>query len=304
MQLDPIPNVSGSQPHWLPSSDRGFMKKAIFRSITVGTLMASTSAFAQDARETHFDGIYISGFAGLGAQANDRGETLVFDTNGDGAFNNTVNTAAGANAFSPGFCNGEALAATPGAGCARDKDGVEYGARVGFDSRMGGGNLVIGGLAEFHKSNSKDGTSGYSTTPANYGIVRKVDYAISARARAGFTPGGGALFYVTGGGSYAKLQHRFFTTNGANAFAEQRDGKRVWGWQAGGGGEVMLTDNISVGLEYLYSRYRDNKYSVAVTRGSAPATNPFILQSPQTDIRTSDRTFELHSLRATLSFQL
>lgn len=270
-------------------------------AIALGAAAAASPALAQDARDTHFDGPYVSGFFGLGAQANDRGETLVFDANGDGDFNDTVRTAAGANAFSPGFCNGEARSAIPAGGCARDKDGIEYGGRIGYDNRMG--NFVVGGLVEFNKSQSKDGTSGYSTTPANYGIVRKLDYAVSARARAGYTPGGGALFYVTGGGSYAKLDHRFFTTNGANAFDEQRDGKMVWGWQAGGGSEVMLTDNVSLGLEYLYNRYRDNKYNVAVTRGTSPATNPFIQQSAQTDLRVSDKTFELHSLRATVSYQ-
>jgi len=283
----------------------------IYRTATAVALAiaASSPALAQDttpdgfARDTHFDGFYVSGFAGWGVQGNDGGDSILFDTNGDGAFDNTVNTVAGANAFSPGFCNGEALSAVPSGGCARDKDSMEYGGRVGFDSRMGGGNFVVGGLVEVSKSGSKDGTSAYSITPANYGIVRKLDYAVSARARAGYTPGGGALFYVTGGGSYAKIDHRFFTTNGVNAFDEDRDGKMVWGWQAGGGGEVMLTNQISLGLEYLYNRYRDNKYTVGVTQGTAGATNPFIQASPQTDLRLSDKNFDFHSLRATVSYQ-
>lgn len=278
-------------------------------AIALALAAASSPAFAQDTasggfdRDTHFDGPYISGFAGWAAQGNDGGDTILFDTNGDGTFDNNVNTAAGANAFSPGFCNGVALTAVAANGCSGDKDGFEYGGRVGYDSRMGGGNFVIGGLVEFSKNKAKDGTSAFSTTPANYGIVRKLDYAVSARARAGYTPGGGALFYVTGGGSYAKIDHNFFTSNTVNAFDEDRDGKRVWGWQAGGGGEVMLTNNISLGLEYLFNRYRDNKYTVGVTQGTAAATNPFIQVSPQTDLRTSDKDFEFHSLRATVSYQ-
>jgi outer membrane immunogenic protein len=277
-------------------------------AIALGSAAAASPAIAQDAtsdgfyRETHFDGLYVSGFFGLDAHMNDRGETIVCDNNRDGSFGDTVSTATGANAFSPGFCNGEARGAAPSASCSNDKDGIVYGGRIGLDSRMGG-NLVVGGLVEFNKSQSKDGTSAFSTTPASYGIVRRIDYAVSARARAGFTPGGGALFYVTGGGSYAKINHRFFTTNTANAFDEQRDGKMVWGYQGGGGGEVMLSDHVSLGLEYLYSKYKDNKYSVAVTQGTAAANNPFLLQGGGTNLRAGDRSFELHSLRATVSYQ-
>lgn len=283
------------------------MKLQVTTAVALALAAAASPALAQDGgtsgynRDSHFSGPYVSAFGGFDTQSSDGGDTLVFDNDGDGDYDNAVNTAAGANAFSPGFCSGEAFGATPGAGCSNDKDGVTYGARIGYDSRMN--NLVVGGLVEFAKSDAKDGTSGFSTTPAGYGVVRKLDYAISARARAGYTPGGGALFYVTGGGSYAKINHRFFTTNTTNSFDERRDGKMVWGWQAGGGGEVMLTDQISLGLEYLYNRFRDNKYSVDVGPGTAPATNPFLIPSGGTSLRVSDRNFDFHSLRAAVSFQ-
>lgn len=273
------------------------------KATALGLALAASPALAQDGanRDSHFDGPYVSGFFGWGAQTNDNGETIRFDTNGDGRYNDSVNTAAGANAFT-GFCHGEARTELASGGCASDADGIDYGGRIGFDRRMNG-NFVVGGLLEFNKNEAKDGTSAFSSTPASYGIVRQLDYAVSARARAGYTPGGGALFYVTGGGSYARIDHRFFTTNNVNAFDDRRDHKMVWGWQAGGGGEVMLTDQVSLGLEYLYNRYHDDKYRVAVTQGGAPATNPFILQSGQTNLRMGDKTFELHTLRATVSYQ-
>jgi outer membrane immunogenic protein len=270
----------------------------------LGLLAASSPALAQENwdRDTHFDGPYVSGFVGWGIQTNDRGERITFDTDGDKHFDDTVTTAAGANAFSPGFCHGKARGGVPADGCARDKDGIDYGGRLGWDKRMGQ-NFVVGGLLEFNKGNARDSTSAFSTDGDSYGITRKLDYAVSARARAGYTPDGGALFYVTGGASYAKLKHRFFTTNDLNDFDPQRNGKMIWGWQAGGGAEVMLTNNVSLGLEYLYNRYKDNKYRVEVTQGVAPPTSPFILDSGATDLRVSDRTFEIHSLRATVSYQ-
>ena len=69
------------------------------------------------------------------------------------------------------------------------------------------------------------------------------------------------------------------------------------------GAEALVTDSISVGLEYLYNRYRDNKYNVVVSQGTAPVTNPFILQSSSAALRPSDRNFDFHSLRATVGFQ-
>jgi outer membrane immunogenic protein len=263
--------------------------------------LIATPALAQSERDTHFDGPYVSATIGMAAQGNDRADTLVFDTNGDGNYGDVVSTAAGTPAF-VAFCHGQAAGATPAAGCGSDKDRVEYSGRIGYDKRMGG-NFVLGGLLELSKNNARDYTTGYSSTPASYTFSRKLDHALSLRARAGYTPGGGALFYATGGVSYAKIDHDFATTNTANAFTETDNGKRVWGWQAGGGGEIMLTNNVSLGLEYLYNRYRDNKYTVTATQGTAPATNPFSLASSGTNIRPSDRDFDFHSLRATLGFQ-
>lgn len=285
------------------------MKRHLLRTAAaVAATLASTSAFAQD-RSTHFDGLYISGFVGMGLQNNDNGDSIVFDTDRDGTYGEQVNLASppaapGTSAFSPGFCNGVALTNTPAGGCRSDRDRVEFGGRVGFDKRVSN-NFVLGGLFEVSTNRSQDGVTGYSTTPASYSFQREIDHAFSLRARAGYTPGGGALFYVTGGGSYAKIDHDFAViNNSANTFTPVNDGKRVWGWQAGGGAEIMLTNNISLGLEYLYNRYDDDKYYIAVTQGTAGSGNPFIQASAGgTNMRPSDTRFDYHSVRASLSFQ-
>ena len=266
------------------------------------TAIVTTPAIAQTQdRDAHFDGPYIQAFGGYSVQNNDGGDTLAFDTDQDGAFDNNVLTSGNADAFSQGFCNGAANGATAGAGCRGDKDGAEYGGRIGFDKRMG--DIVVGALVEGVKSNAKDRTTGFSTTPASYTVQRELDYSVALRGRIGFTPGGGALFYATGGGAYAKIDHDFTTTNTANSFDVMRNKKGVWGWQAGGGAEVMVTQNISLGLEYLYNKYDDNKSFVLVGPGTAPATNPFLLDSGATRLRGSDKNFDYHSLRATVGFR-
>lgn len=258
-------------------------------------------AVAQD-RADHFDGMYVGGTIGATVQSSDPGDRLVFDTNRDGTFNENVLTSTGADAFSPGFCNGSTTSSTRAAGCVNDEDALEYSLRIGVDGRVG--RSIVGGLVlEGTKYAATDSTSAFSTTPASYSIARGLDYSIAARGRIGFTPNGGALFYVTSGLTYAKFEHDFFTTNTANAFTELNDGDWDLGGQVGGGAEVMLTDNLSLGLEYLYTKLDDDKYAVEVTQGTAAATNPFLLNGGGTFLRSSDQVFDYHSLKASLSFQ-
>lgn len=279
------------------------MKKSVFVALAASAAAFATPAMAEMDRSTHFSGPYVQVFGGAAVQNNDGGDTLVFDTDGDGAFDDTVNTAAvpPVNAFNPGFCNGRAIGNSAAGGCTGDQDGEEYGIRLGYDARMG--NLVVGALVEASKNDVTDYTTGFSTTPAAYTVSRDLDYALSLRGKLGYTPNGGALFYATGGVSWAKIDNGFATTNGANSFTLTDDDNMVMGYQVGGGAEIMLSDNISLGLEYLYNRYDEDESYVAVGQGTAPATNPFLLVSGGTDLRSSDDRFDFHSLRATLGFQ-
>ncbi len=278
---------------------------AQFRLFAAASALAllSTPAFAQDRdRSQDFDGLYVGGSVGLSTRSGDRTDTVVFDTGRDAGSNNPVTTSTGANAFSPGFCNGSSRAVDQvNTACTGDDDGVEYAVRVGFDKRFG--NVVGGLLIEGSKNDSTDSTTAFSTTPAGYSFTRGIDYALSARARLGFTPGGGGgLFYATGGGSYAKIDHGFTTTNTLNSFTANNNDKMVWGWQAGGGAEILLGSNLTLGMEYLYNRYNDDKYSVAIGQGTALATNPFVLAGGVT-ARPSDTSYDFHTFRATLGFR-
>ena len=276
------------------------MKFAALLAVSAASMFA-VPAFAQDNRDTSqdFDGPYISIGGGASLQGSDRGETLIFDTDQDGTYGDQVTTVGGTDAFSPGFCNGAATG-TANLGCRNDKDGPEFFGRLGYDKRMG--NFVLGAVVEGGHSVARDSVSGFSTTPASYTMSREADYQANARLRAGYTPGGGALFYVTGGGAYARLDNKFATSNTANSFAD--NGKtNAWGYAVGGGAEVMVTNNIGLGLEYLYTDVKDKDYVVNVGAGTAPATNPFLLNGGGTDIRRSDPNFQTHSVRGTLSYR-
>ena len=59
----------------------------------------------------NWSGPYVGVFGGYNQTNDDGDEILRFDRNLDGNYGDPVNTAAGANAFSPGFCGGAASSA-------------------------------------------------------------------------------------------------------------------------------------------------------------------------------------------------
>ncbi len=274
-------------------------------SILMAAAIASSAlyaapAFAQDAMSEDeagdWNGVYIGGTFGLNSRSNDS-ETILFDTNRDGTFGDTVRTAAGANAFSPGFCNGQAFGNSAGGGCHSDRDKYDYSVRAGADTMFG--NIVVGFYVDGRKSNSVDYVTAFSTTPAAYTMIRKLDYSLGAKARVGYAAKG-VLFYGTGGAEYGKIKNRFTTTNTANSFAN--NGKTSsWGWSAGGGVEAKVFGPFTLGLEYLYTRFNDDDFRVNVGPGSAAATNPFLLVSGGTDFARSDPRFDMHAIRITAS---
>jgi outer membrane immunogenic protein len=278
------------------------MRMRTLLGATAGALtlvVAAAPAQAQDAPSgDEFTGFYVGGSVGYTIQKNDRGESILFDAGRNGSFGDTITTSTGGNAFAPGFCNGAATS-NDNLVCKNDKDDIEYYARIGFDKQMG--KVVLGLVGEFGKSQVSDSVSAFSTTPAFYTMTRELDWNAALRARAGYTVGPKTLVYATGGGAYAKIDHSFATSNTANSFVVTGD-DNAWGWQAGGGLEQKIGNNFSLGVEYLYSRYDDDKSGVTVGNGTAGATNPFVLAGGA-DFARSQSRFDMHSLRATAAFR-
>lgn len=279
-------------------------KKNIMAMLATATVLTAAPALAQDTgdRANHFNGFYVGVGGGYNMQSADNRSDVVFDSDRNGSFDNTVLTGGGANAFAPlagnpAFCSGVPVnnSRTADAGCKGDKDRGEYFARVGYDRRMG--NFVLGAVIEGGKTDSVDRTTAYSTTPHNYVFSRGVDWTAAARLRAGYTPNGGVLFYATGGGIYAKMDHGFSTTNTTSTFVQNGE-DNAWGYQAGGGIEAMVTQHISIGLEYLYTDIDDDKYSVTAT---TPAGAPFLASG--TNMRPRDQSFNYHAVRGTVAFR-
>ena len=273
----------------------------ILTAAAIGALcLAALPAYAQDSEDKEFSGPYVGVTLGGSLQNNDAGETIEFDRDLNGSFGDTVVTSGGANAFSPGFCNGRA-SSTANMDCENDTDGPAYSVRAGWDFQMG--NVVVGVVGEFGKSELTDSVSAFSTTPARYTMQRRMQWDAGLRARAGYAAGGKTLFYVTGGGAYARMDHRFETSNTANSFTVT-GGRDAWGWAGGGGVEQKLGRNFSLGVEYLYTTVKDDDNGIRAGAGTAPATNPFLLSGAGgTDFRRTDRDFDWGVLRATAAFR-
>lgn len=255
-----------------------------------------------DARP-NWTGAYVGIYGGATVTNDDEDERLGFDRNLDGRYGDTVATAAGANAFSPGSCGGMAMGVTPQAGCDGDSDGAEAGVRAGYDFQFG--SFVVGAVAEYSGiTGAEDSVTSYSTTPANYVFSRKLENLAAARARVGYAYGP-ALVYATGGVARGDVVNRFYTSNTANSFTARINDDEADGYQAGGGVEYMLAPNFSVTGEYMYTSLEAPDYVVRVGQGTAPATNPFILppNTAGTDMIRSNGRFGLHAVRLGMNYR-
>lgn len=271
---------------------------------TLTASIAATLLLAGPALVTAADwtGGYVGLHIGEVADPDDNDDAILFDTNLDGNGDDTVRTVAGANAFSPGFCDGVAQDRTPAGGCKGNTGGADWGLRGGYDWDRDG--FVYGVLVEYSRDDARDAVSAFSTTPARYTMLRKIDDTLAIRGRLGFSFGDGDnLVYATGGYARASVDTFFDTSNGVNTFV-QSGGGDTDGYQLGLGFERRFWDQISLGIEYLHTSLDDEGHVVR-SQGPAPATNPFILTNAAgTDFTRSDADdFDLDSFRLTASYR-
>jgi len=274
------------------------MRKFIAISLAALAAGAATPALAQD---TYDWGGFYGGISGSYDMLDDSSiDRVDFDRGNNGSFGEVVTTSTNLDAFSPGFCGGSPTSTAPGTGC--DGDDEEFGVqgRLGFDFPVAS-NFIVGLVGEAGWSQLEDNVTAFSTTPASYTFTRSVEYTAAIRARAGVTAGP-SLIYVTGGWLHAKMDNDFATTNGMNTFTQNDPKDWSQGYQAGAGVEYMVTQNMSLGLEYLYNDVSNGGYSVTVGQGTATAANPFVLAGGVT-MRPEEKSFAWHSLRAVANFR-
>jgi outer membrane immunogenic protein len=265
---------------------------------SVALLIVAGAAPAAAQSMGDWSGVYGGVFGGVLQADDDSDETLVFDRDFDGQFDDTVVLNGTTNdAFSPGYCEGRAITNEAAGGCDDNSGGVQGGLVAGYDFQFG--NFVVGAVADVSVLDSQRSVTGFSTTPANYVFTQDIQDMAAIRARIGYAAGP-ALIYATGGAAYANVENRFSTTNTANLFTEQSNDDKMDGWQAGAGLEWRLAPNLSVTGEYLYTSLDgDGQVVRAGNTGTTPATNPFILapNTTGTDIGTNFDSYDTHAFR-------
>jgi outer membrane immunogenic protein len=244
--------------------------------------------------EFAWTGFYV-GVQGGYAFGNDEDDELEFDTDGDGDFDDTV-FVGGADAF-PDFES-------------ESDNGFTAGVKLGYDQQFG--SFVLGGVVDLNYLDLEEETTGTSVTPADYTFHRELDWLATARLRAGVAFDR-VLVYGTGGFAYGGIDQSFSTDSGANLVGGDDNGElppdrrqsldgdddNAWGYTVGAGVEALVTERVSVGLEYLYTSLDADQQTVTFDSGPF-AAGP----GGETDIRsTGDDNFDFHTVRATASFR-
>lgn len=263
------------------------MKKLLLAS---GAFVAlSSAAYAADLPVYTAEPAYVAPVAyswtgfNVGAHAGysfgDSGASrLVFDTDLDGSFDDTVLTGGGADAFAPGFSSDF-------------DDGFHGGITVGYDQQFG--NFVFGLALDLSYTDVSDSVTGFSVTPAFYTFEREIDFTANARLRGGYAFDR-FLVYATGGLAYANVDHSF-STNSPSILEEVRGGDSdAWGYTIGAGFEALVTERISVGLEYLYTDLDVDSQTARFSGGAFGAG---------TDMRPNDDDFDFHTVRAKIAYR-
>jgi outer membrane immunogenic protein len=131
--------------------------------------------------------------------------------------------------------------------------GVIGGGQIGYNFQADR-NWVLGIETDFQGSGERDNRTCIdfcNVTPFGEKLTQSIDWFGTVRGRVGWT-NGPALFYVTGGGAYAKVSTALtFVSNGAGTFSGAF-GSIKTGWTAGAGVEAHLFGNWTAKAEYLY----------------------------------------------------
>jgi outer membrane immunogenic protein len=272
----------------------------MIRSLLIGAAVFAVAAPAAAQTSPNWTGFYAGGRIGYVATPLDTGSSVLFDRDLNGSFGDTITTVSGANAFSPGFCNGQANGPRASDGCNSDSDGLDYAVHAGADYQFG--SIVVGGLVEYGRSKAENSVTAFSTTPASYTLTREMRGTFGLRGRVGVDIQG-TMPYVTAGVVRAKVRSSQNTSNMVNAFSTSGDNESQNGYRVGGGFETRVGP-IALGALYLFTNVKDDDFRVNVTRGTAGATNPFILGNANgTQFRRSDDRFKTHSALLTASYR-
>jgi outer membrane immunogenic protein len=185
---------------------------------------------------------WTGGFAGIdfgvGFDLGDTGELEFRRVDGS---NNTaaINTAFGQN-FDGEFEEGETI-----------------GLRAGYNFQSN--RLVYGVVGDISYANISEEQRAFSATPATYIERRKLDTLATLRGRLGYASDLPILPYITAGLAYGDVKYSWEGNSRAFRGDNGKDGSG-FGYVVGVGTDFMLTDKMTVGVEFLHYDLGDSGY--------------------------------------------
>jgi len=193
-------------------------------------------------------GFYIGGQAGV-AFNRDAGDVRY--TPGTGVFSTT--------AFSGGSDNSDDAA-------------FIGGVHIGYDYQIN--NFLVGAVADINYIDASS-TSTYTITSApgvvdSFGLTNDINFVGTVRAKLGVTADRFAV-YATGGLAYADTETKYFapgTLRATNGFVPTvNSNSDDVGYAVGAGVDYLVTPNLSLGLEYLYTNLGETDTKITYTNG-------------------------------------
>lgn len=222
---------------------------------------------------------------------------------GGGAFDPSDPEFASVQTANPGGF--VAVAATPGLDEFSNNFSAESdasflgGAHIGYDYQIN--QFVVGAVVDINAIDYSEQVGTVSRTAnAFYDQERSIDYLATARLRAGFLVTPTALAYATGGIAYAEVDYGFSTNTapgnlvGSSVDSDEDD----FGYTVGGGMEVLVTDNVSFGAEYLYTNLGGGDSSTTLIAGPFGGGN-----TGGSTTFTQDEDFDFHTVTAKVSYR-
>ena len=145
-----------------------------------------------------------------------------------------------------------------------DVEGFLLGAQAGYDFDLGNG-MVLGVVGDMSWSDMDGDTCvedapGCDGSPDDSYATAEINWLATIRARAGFTTGS-MLFYGTGGLAIADAEASATFIEGPGD-PERSDSNTHFGWVIGAGAEFKMTENMSLGAEYLHVDLGTKEYEL------------------------------------------
>lgn len=197
------------------------------------------------------------------------------------------------------------IGAVPGSSFAANgdfHDGFVGGAHIGYDWQVN--SLVFGAILDVSYTDIGDAQRAFSRTPATYTIERDLDWMATLRGRIGYAVNDRFLVYGTGGVAYGDVNFSYSQPGSAATPTVSGGQDSDFGYVVGAGIETKVTQQISFGLEYLYTNLGGNDFNANLVGGpfggpgGAPGSS-----STGTNLRGADDDFDFHTIQAKISYR-